>query len=404
MSIKLKLIISAFLAVSIMSCKATSDVNIMQVIDTSLDKATVMSLNMAKSLEPDSLLLPRSFKDNKLITSTSKWWCSGFFPGTLWYLYENKPTEELKKYAQQYTDRVKNEQFTTDNHDVGFMIFCSFGNGLRITGEKNYENVIIQAAKSLSTRYNEKIGLIRSWDSHRKTWQYPVIIDNMMNLELLMWVAKNSENKYLETIARNHADKTMREHFRSDYSCYHLVDYDTISGNARLKQTVQGYADNSSWARGQAWGLYGYTMMYRETNDPAYLCEAEHIARFLLTNPALPNDKIPYWDYNAPDIPKSKRDASSAAIMASALVELSQLTKDEELSNFALKTVETQIRTLSSPEYFAEMGSNGNFILKHSVGFMSENSEVDVPLTYADYYYVEAMMRFKKLYNQINKL
>lgn len=373
--------------------------DISQTINSSLNKATVLALAMAKSLENDKSLLPRSFKDGKLITSGSKWWCSGFFPGLLWYLYENNPTDELKKYALDYTDRIRNQQYTTNNHDVGFMIFCSFGNGLRIANPEGYTDVILQAANSLSIRYSEKTGVIRSWDSHRKTWQYPVIIDNMMNLELLLWAAKSSGNKYLETIAISHADKTMAEHFRRDFSCYHVVDYDTITGKARLKQTAQGYSDESAWARGQAWALYGYTMMYRETNDTAYLKLAENIARFIINHSNLPNDKIPYWDFDAPDIPNTKRDASSAAVMASAFIELSTLTKDKNLAEICIKTAEIQIRTLSSPGYFAEKGTNGNFILKHSVGSYPEKSEVDVPLTYADYYYIESLLRYKKRFN-----
>ncbi|MDR2824243.1 MAG: glycoside hydrolase family 88 protein, partial [Prevotellaceae bacterium] len=293
-----------------------------------------------------------------------------------------------------YTERVRREQYTTDNHDVGFIIMCSFGKGV-----DNYNSVIIQAARSLATRYNEKTGVIRSWSKHRKEWQYPVIIDNMMNLELLMRAAKLTDNKaerkMFERIATNHADNTVKNHFRTDYSSCHLVDYDTITGKVRGKYTVQGYADSSAWARGQAWALYGYTMMYRETGTKRYLQQAENIARFIIEHPHLPNDKIPYWDFDAPD--DSPRDASSAAIMASAFIELSSLTKNKELAKNILQTAKTQLLTLSSPEYFAEPGTNGNFILKHSVGHFSENSEVDVPLTYADYYYVEAMIKYKQL-------
>ncbi|WP_080903766.1 glycoside hydrolase family 88 protein [Parabacteroides sp. Marseille-P3160] len=381
----------------LVSCRKTEKQDLLGIIDKSLERATVLSLDMAKSLENDTLLLPRSFENGKLVTSDSRWWCSGFFPGVLWYLYENQPTEELKKYAVDYTDRVEREKFTTDNHDVGFMVYCSFGNGFRLLETESYKEVILQASKSLSTRYKDPIGLIRSWDWNKETWQYPVIIDNMMNLEMLMWAAKNSGDKRFEEIARNHADKTMKEHFRPDYSCFHLVDYDTITGNARLKQTVQGYSDSSSWARGQAWAIYGYTMMYRETGDKKYLDHAEHIARFILNHPRLPEDKIPYWDFDAPNIPDELRDASAGAVMASAFIELSTLTSDKKLSEQCLRTAETQIRTLSSPEYLAEPGTNGNFILKHSVGSLPGKQEVDVPLTYADYYYVEAMVRYKKL-------
>lgn len=371
--------------------------NMQKTIEKGMERATVLSLAMAKSLENDSALLPKTFEKGELVTSDSKWWCSGFFPGTLWYLYENNPTEELKKYAIEYTSRVEDQKFTTDNHDVGFMIYCSFGNGLRLLGTESYNDVIVQASRSLSTRYKDRIGLIRSWDWNIKTWQYPVIIDNMMNLEMLMWAAKHTGDDIFSEIAINHADRTMKEHFREDYSCYHVVDYDTITGESRLKMTWQGYSDSSSWSRGQAWAVYGYSMMYRETGDPKYLEQAENIAKFIIHHPRLPEDKVPYWDFDAPNIPNELRDASSAAIMASAFIELSQQTKDKRLAKQCIETAEKQIVSLTSEEYLAEPDTNGNFVLKHSVGAIPRDLEIDVPLTYADYYYVEAMIRYKRL-------
>lgn len=367
-----------------------------KIIEKGLDRATTQSLAMAQSLENNSLL-PRTFENGKLITSDSKWWCSGFFPGTLWYLYENNPTEKLEKYAINYTNRVEDQKYTTDHHDTGFIIYCSFGNGLRLIGTESYNDVIVQASKSLSTRFKDKIGVIRSWDWNGEMWQYPVIIDNMMNLEMLMWASKHTGDKRFSDIAVSHADKTMKEHFRDDYSSYHVVDYDTITGNSRLKQTWQGYSNESSWSRGQGWALYGYSMMYRETGDEKYLSHAENIANFMINHPNMPQDMIPYWDYNAPEIPDAKRDASAGAVMASALIELSQQTKNKNLSNLYLNTAEIQIKTLTSAEYLAEPGTNGNFVLKHSVGAIPRDQEIDVPLTYADYYYVEALIRYKKL-------
>lgn len=373
-----------------------SNKEMLNLIDDRLAKATSKAITMAKSLNNDKLLLPKTFENGKLITAPSKWWTSGFYPGQLWYLYENKPSSELKAIAEDFLSRVEIEQYTTDNHDVGFMIFCSFGNAYRITKNEKYKPVILQAASSLSTRFDDRVGLIKSWNS-TKTRQYPVIIDNMMNLELLMWASKNSANKKFEEISLSHADKTIKNHFREDFSTYHLVSYDTISGNPHLKQTVQGFADNSAWARGQGWALYGYTMMYRETGDVKYLKQAESIAQFLINHPNLPKDGIPYWDFNAPNIPKAFRDASAGALMASALIELSQLSKDKKNSKTYLQMAKKQIVSLSSPAYFAEQGTNGNFILKHSVGSLPGKLEVDTPLTYADYYYVEALTRLKKL-------
>lgn len=368
-----------------------------EVVEKGLNRATVLSLDMAKSLENEKARLPKTFEDGKLVTSDSKWWCSGFFPGVLWYLYENNPTEELKNYAIDYTQRIEDQKYTTDNHDVGFMIFCSFGNGLRLLGTESYNDVIVEASKSLSTRYKDNVGVIRSWDWNTKVWQYPVIIDNMMNLEMLMWASKYTGDKRFSDIAVSHADKTLKEHFRSDYSCYHVVDYDSITGDSRLKQTWQGYADESAWSRGQGWALYGYSMMYRETGDKKYLAHAERVADYIINHPNMPDDMVPYWDFNAPDIPNAKRDASAAAVMASALIELSQQTENKDLGKLYLKTAETQLKTLTSDEYLAEKGTNGNFILKHSVGAIPRDQEIDVPLTYADYYYVEALMRYKKL-------
>ncbi|WP_159518147.1 glycoside hydrolase family 88 protein [Sunxiuqinia indica] len=369
-----------------------------QVINESLDFATHQSLLMAESLKDQPDRLPQTIDDEgKLVTCSSDWWVSGFFPGVLWYLYENNPSDSLKNWAINYTLRVEDQKYTTDNHDVGFMIFCSFGNAFRLTGDSAYKEVIHTASNSLITRFNPTVGCIRSWDSApwSKQWQFPVIIDNMMNLEMLEWSAKTFEDTTYSHIAETHANTTMENHFRDDYSSYHVVSYDTITGEVERKNTAQGYSDDSAWARGQGWGLYGYTMMYRETGNEAYLKQAEGIADFILTHPNLPADKIPYWDFNAPNIPDAKRDASAGALICSALIELSGYVPAEKAKEY-LAVAETQLRSLSSPAYRAELGENGNFILEHSVGHMPNGTEIDVPLTYADYYYVEALMRMKK--------
>jgi rhamnogalacturonyl hydrolase YesR len=365
------------------------------VIDNALTHAQAQSLLMAKSLENDKEKLPRSFVNGKLTTSDSRWWCSGFFPGVLWYLYEADNNAEVLRYAKEYTARVEQEKYTTDNHDVGFMIFCSFGNGYRLTGDLAYKEVINTASQSLATRYSDKVGLIRSWDFNKDKWQYPVIIDNMMNLEMLMWSAKVTGNNRFADISVSHANKTMEHFYRPDMSCYHVVSYDTISGLPHKKQTHQGFSDTSSWSRGQGWGLYGYTFMYRETKDPKYLEMAKKIADYMINHPRMPKDYIPYWDFDAPGIPNEPRDASAASLMASALIELSEYV-EKTLAKKYLKVAEIQLRTLATPEYTAKIGENGNFILKHSVGSLPHKSEVDVPLTYADYYYVEALVRMKK--------
>lgn len=365
------------------------------VVDSAFAFAEKQSLLMANKYKNEEGRLPKTFENNKDISSDSRWWCSGFFPGVLWYIYENDKNPEVLKYAKKYTDRVEREKFTTDNHDVGFMIYCSFGNGYRLTKDKHYEEVMLTAAKSLSTRFNPKVGLIRSWDHNKDKWQYPVIIDNIMNLELLLWAADYSGDSKFKEIALSHADKTMIHHFRPNYSSYHVVSYDTITGLPHLKQTHQGYSNESSWSRGQAWGLYGYTYLYRETKDKRYLEQAKNIANYIVNHPNMPEDYIPYWDFNAPDIPNTYRDVSAATVMASALIELSDYL-NKELAQKYMKVVETQIRTLASAKYTAKLGDNGDFILKHSVGSFPGKSEVDVPLTYADYYYLEALSRLKK--------
>lgn len=369
--------------------------SLISVVNGALKFSEQQSLMLAQKYASQDSILPRSFENGKNTTSDSRWWCSGFFPGTLWYLYENTKSPELLKFAKLYTDRVEREKFTTDNHDVGFMLYCSFGNGLRLRGDEHYKEVLLTGAKSLSTRYNSKVGLTRSWNHNKKVWQYPVIIDNMMNLELLLWAADYSGDSKFKEMAMSHADKTMIHHFRPDFSSYHLVSYDTISGLPHLKQTHQGYSNESAWSRGQAWGLYGYTYLYRITKDKRYLIQAQNIAGFIINHPRMPKDYIPYWDFDSPEIPNTKRDASAASVMASAFIELSDFV-DVKLAKKYMKVAETQIRTLASPEYTAKLGENGCFILMHSVGAYPFKSEVDVPLTYADYYYLEALTRLKK--------
>lgn len=397
---KIKAYLIVLLAVSqLLACNEKQvTIPMQELVNSSLDFSLEQSLKMAESLKNMEEVLPKNAdRFGNLETCHPSWWTSGFFPGTLWYLYEYSNSEKIKEWAQFYSKRVESQQYTTDNHDVGFIIFCSFGNGYRITKDTAYLNVIHNASKSLSTRFRETTGCIRSWDyaGWNKQWQYPVIIDNMMNLELLLWSAAQFGENRLEKIAISHANTTLKNHYREDYSSFHVVSYDTITGKVEKKSTSQGYSDESSWARGQAWGLYGYTLMYRFTENESYLKLAENIASFILNHTNLPKDKIPYWDFNAPNIPDCQRDASAGAIICSALIELSQYTNSENSKKY-LEVAEKQIKTLST-EYLNASGNNANFILKHSVGHMPNNTEVDVPLSYADYYYVEALMRYKKL-------
>ncbi|MDR2382857.1 MAG: glycoside hydrolase family 88 protein [Prevotellaceae bacterium] len=391
-----KLLVTISIALSCLACVTSN-------IDRTLQFSTKQSLSLYHSVKDMAGRLPRSAdKDGHLVTSDDAYWCSGFTAGTLWYLYEYTPNDSLKNAAETLMKRIERQQYTTNNHDIGFMIGCSYGNAYRLTGNPEYKTVIVNAARSLATRFSPKLGVIRSWDNPQ--WKFPVIIDNMMNLELLCEAARLSGDSSLLKIAVSHADTTLKYHFHPDESCCHVVDYGILENGAYRQQTHQGYADSSAWARGQAWALYGYTMMFRETRKAEYLAQAIKIAGFIIEHPRLPADKIPYWDFDAP-IPAPKgsgiggdalRDASAGAIICSALLELSAFT-DKNLSEKYLEIAEKQIKALSSLEYLAEANTNGNFILKHGVGHFPNQSEIDVPLTYADYYFVEALMRMKKL-------
>ena len=271
------------------------------------------------------------------------------------------------------------------------MMNNSFGKAYQLTGERSYKDVVLQSAKTLITRYNDKVKSIRSWDHNRDKWKYPVIIDNLMNLEMLFWATQETGDSIYWKIAVNHANTTMKNHFRPDYSSYHVVDYDPETGEVRAKQTAQGYADDSFWSRGQAWGLYGCTMCYRFTKNPAYLQQARHIADFFFGLPNLPEDFIPYWDMKAPGIPNVPRDASAAAIMASALYELRTYVSAEDSNRY--QSIADKIVDSLNKHYQAEPETNYGFLLLHSTGHHPGGDEIDVPLNYADYYYLEALAR-----------
>jgi unsaturated chondroitin disaccharide hydrolase len=347
-----------------------------------------------------------------LVTTDVYDWTSGFYASNLWYIYELTGDEKWKNEAIRWTEALDTIQYWSGNHDVGFMINCSYGNGLRLTGNEAYRQVIVNAAESLIKRFNPVTGCIKSWDYNKAwndttEWFYPVIIDNMMNLELLFEAGKFSGDEKFSKIAVTHANTTMKNHYRPDYSSYHVVNYDTLTGAILDRATCQGFADESAWSRGQSWGLYGFVLCYRYTRDPKYLDFAEHIALYLLKHPNMPEDKIPFWDYNAGDsaykpgwkshanaMTTIPRDASAAAIMASALLELSTFSTayGQEFRNAA----DAIVQTLSSPGY-TQAPLNPYFILNHSVGSIPHGVEIDVPLVYADYYYLEALLRQKKL-------
>lgn len=357
----------------------------MELMDKNLDSAAVSN--------PGVAIYPRSInKEGALWTSNYKWWCSGFYPGSMWYVYEYTGDEKIKELAFEYQAGLEPLRFRKDDHDIGFQLMCSYGNCLRLTEDQTCVPVLIDGANSLASRFDPEVGCTRSWSFGK--WSFPVIVDNMMNMELLLKAAELGGSDSLKNVALAHARTTMKNHFREDKSCFHLVDYNPETGEVVGKQTVQGLADDSAWARGQAWGLYGFTMVYRFCKEQDILDHAIAIAEYLL--PRLPEDGVPFWDYDSAEIPNDVRDASAAAIMASGLIELSQYVDAEKAERY-LATAEKMLRTLASEEYLCAEGEDYGFLLKHSTGNKNTDSEVDVPLTYADYYFLEALIRWSRL-------
>lgn len=359
-----------------------------QVIDEALAQSAAQYRFLLQQLS-DRPGLPRTFEHGKLVL-TEKDWTVGFFPGSLWYLYEGTGDATWRTEAERLMPRIEAHQHDRGTHDVGFILFCSYGNGLRLTQNPAYIPVLRNGAASLASRFNPATGATRSWDHNADRWRFPVIIDNMMNLELLLWAAEF--DPALRDIALRHADTTLRHHFRPDASCFHVVDYDPQTGAVRSRVTHQGAADSSAWARGQAWAIYGYTVLYRFTRDERYLAQARRTADFYRLHPRLPADKIPYWDFDAPNIPNAPRDASAAAVVASALFELADYLPGPERAPYR-EFAEATLRSLASPAYLAAPGENGGFLLKHCTGNLPRGSEVDTPLNYADYYFLEALLR-----------
>lgn len=385
--------------VSMSGCKTkTLNQDVGLIADNIANAVSQYSLQTDVIEHSGGVLNPRTIDDKgEVVYVPFDDWTSGFFPGSMWYMYQLTGDKKWKTLGQKYTEAIDSVQYLTWHHDVGFMAGCSFLNGMRL-GDIDYTPIVVQAARSLATRFRPEAGVIQSWDSDKgwqakRGWKCPVIIDNMMNLELLFEATRLSGDSTYYNIAVSHADKTLENHFRTDNSCYHVVDYDPETGAVRGKQTAQGYADESSWARGQAWAFYGYTMCYRYTHNPAYLDQALKIYNFIFTNKHLPADLIPYWDFDALNIPNEPRDVSAATVTASALYELHTYLSDAKYKETADKIIES----LSTPAYRAPVGTNGNFILMHSVGSIPHGAEIDAPLNYADYYFLEALIRKRDL-------
>ena len=396
---KTKQLAIALLALSLLACKNNSSCET-DVIADNIQFAEKQIGHQVKLIEASGdMLNPRTIKNDSIQYVPIDDWTSGFFPGTMWYMYQLTGDKKWEKLGVKYTEHLDSAKFLTWHHDVGFIINSSYGNAYKATKNEAYKAVLIQAAKSLATRFRPTPGVIQSWDEDKgwqgtRGWMCPVIIDNMMNLELLFEATKLSGDSSFYRMAVSHANVTLDNHFRKDYSCYHVIDYDKIKGGVRGKQTAQGYADESAWARGQAWALYGFTVCYRETKDARYLDLTDKIYNYLFTHKNMPADLIPYWDFDAPNIPNEPRDASAAAIIASALYELSAFERPKYK-----ETADKIVTSLSSPTYRAILGTNGNFLLMHSVGSIPHGHEIDVPLNYADYYFLEALTRKKRIEN-----
>lgn len=369
-------------------------------VDSQLKYCVDQAAQTVSNLSNDSSVIPRSIAYGKTewrFVNYRDWTC-GFWPGILWYNYEFTKEEKWRAAAQRYSSALfPLVDSAAIDHDLGFQVFCSIGNGYRLTGDSIYKHVLLRAADTVSKLFNPKVGTILSWPRTVPGVDWPLrhntIMDNMINLELLFWASKNGGSKRLYDIAVKHAETTMQNHFRADYSSYHAVVYDTATGKKIKGITHQGYSDSSMWARGQSWAIYGYAMVYRETKDRRFLDFAQKVTDVYLKN--LPKDLIPYWDFNDPAIPNAPKDASAACVVASALLELSTLVTDKDKAAFYFDKAEQMLASLSTKEY--QSGNVNSAFLLHSTGHKPNGGEIDASIIYADYYYIEALLRLKKL-------
>ncbi|WP_405296591.1 glycoside hydrolase family 88 protein [Algibacter sp. Ld11] len=377
--------------------------------ESSINQSSTLSVNAALNQNIEKIKavsqqltfydsFPRHINTNKKQWSfvKPKDWCSGFYPGILWYAYEESGDEVLKNKAIKFTETLKPIAYSpARNHDIGFQLYCSYGNGYRLTGKQNYKEILLAAADTLATLYSPKVGSILSWPSQIKRYNHNTIIDNMMNLELLFWASKNGGDKSLYDIAKSHAEQTMKYLVREDGSAFHVGSFDIETGAFLQGYTHQGYANESMWARGQGWGIYGFAMAYRETGDSNFLNTAIKLSDKFLER--LPEDGIPFWDFDDPKIPNAPKDASAAAVAACGLMELSGLVQDEKLKSKYFNAGKKLVEILSSSAYLSH--AKNDALLLHSTGNHPKNKEMDVPIIYADYYYMEALLRLKKLEN-----
>ena len=366
--------------------------------ESALDYCIGQTERSLEQLKPyDFMMSPRNIAPGDSVWHqrpvSKELWTEGFWPGILWYAYEYSKDDAILEAAKGYTEVL---EFLSENpaydHDLGFIVFNSYGNGYRLTGDEHYKNVILATAERLAELYNPAVGTILSWPREVENFGgHNTIMDNMINLETLFWAAENGGRPELRDIAIAHADTTMKYHFREDGSCYHVAVYDAVSGEFMRGRTHQGYADDTMWARGQAWAIYGYTVCYRFTRDQRYLDHACKATDVYLKG--LPEDMVPYWDFNDPNIPEASKDASAAAVVASALIELSGYVQGEKGAQY-LSDAKSMLQSLH--ENYRSGDVNPSFLL-HSTGHRPAGSEIDYSIIYADYYYIEALIRLRNL-------
>jgi unsaturated chondroitin disaccharide hydrolase len=324
-------------------------------------------------------------------------WTSGFFAGSLWLMDEQTGDPVWRSRAERWTAGLESQKTRTDTHDLGFMIFDSFGWQYQLTHDPHARDVAVQAARSLATRFDPTVGAIKSWDvdpndPETPGWRFPVIIDNLMNLQLLFWAAGQPDgDPAFAQLATRHALTSMRVHLRPDGSTAHVALFDPVTGAFQRQETWQGQSATSTWSRGQAWAIHGFTDAYRESRRPELLDAAQRAADWYLAR--LPADRVPYWDFEAPDIPRAPRDASAAAIAAAGLAELGRLTAEERGAGYR-RAAQNILASLASS--YLTLGTPNQAVLAHSVGFFRHDSEVDVGLVYADYYLLEAISRLHR--------
>jgi unsaturated chondroitin disaccharide hydrolase len=340
---------------------------------------------------------------NSWNSGNAAYWGSGFFPGCLWMMYEATGDNQFRTWAETWTAGLEGQATTSPLHDVSFQIFTSYGNGHRLTGNAGYPPVLQDAALNMSDLFHAPSGVITlGWGN----WQSPSAIDAMMNLQLLFWAAKNGGLQAWHDMAVSHCYATATDLVRPDGGTYQIVDYDIVTGDIVVQEALQGYADESTWSRGQGWAVYGYTVAFRETGDPNFLNLAVATADYYIDNS--PADGVAWWDFDTPDIPNTERDTSAGSVAASALIELSNLTDDPQLREKFNTAACRILLALCLPEqaggYLAEDG-NGSVLspglLMHGCHFHPDAAvepgvaRPDESLIWGDYYFLEALVRYK---------